>query len=240
MKPICLSCLCLVLLSGTLAVRAQGSFQNLEFESANVTGYPVNSYEVPIDSAMPGWSGSYASTQFGSSQALVVGYDFISLGAARMTIVDPNAPQLRSLYWTSAPLEGDYSVALFGQGLSSPTATTISQTAIVPSWAKSLQARMVWTLAAPVVAPGGQTLTMVPLQTLPDYTLYGADISTLAGQLSTLSFTEPPPTVGTPSSLLLDDIVFSPQVIPEPGAVGLLGLCAGLYLWSRRRKHITV
>ena len=53
---------CLVVaLAGTLQVQGQGTFVNLDFESANVSGYPPNSSNVPTNSAIPGWSASYKS-----------------------------------------------------------------------------------------------------------------------------------------------------------------------------------
>jgi hypothetical protein len=214
---------------GIVAADAQGTFQNLDFESADVAGYGIGSSSVPISSALPGWSGFY-----GANQTSQVWYDGISLGGVIISVVDANAAQ-----YGFGPLQGNYSVALFGQGLSSPMSTTISQTGMVPNGTISLRAMMAWSGAAPIVSLGGQIITMMPLQTFGSYTLYGGDISSFAGQVATLSFTEPPPIQSSPSSLLLDGIVFSAQAIPEPNVFGLLG-AGGLLLalrgWRRNDK----
>lgn len=95
-----------------------------------------------------------------------------------------------------------------------------------------MKAKMSWYDVAPVVTLGGQTVNMVPLETFPSYTLYGGDVSSFAGQVETLRFTEPPSGVIPPSSVLLDDIVFSPQVVPEPTVFVLSAL--GALLFGRR------
>ncbi len=202
------------------AALAQGTFQNLNFESANVTGYPVGSSTVPISSALPGWTGPS-----------LIWYDTLSLGGALVSINDTNTG------FGFVPIQGRYSAYLFSQGLNSPTSVTISQTGLVPGGTMSLQAKMAWFGAAPVVKLGGQTINMVPLQTFPDYVLYGGDIPpSLAGQVALLSFTEPPPAQSSPGGLLLDSIIFSPQQIPEPSGLALSGLGAFLLGFFRRRN----
>ena len=216
----------LLLFAFCRSAEAQG-FINLNFESANVSGYAVGSL-VPTNAALPGWIAF-----FGSNESSVVAYDGISAGGAVISVVDSNAAQ-----YGYAPLQGKYSAALFGQGLTSPEiSVAISQTGLVPSGTMSLQVEMAWLFAAPVVTLGGQAITMVPLQTFSNYTLYGGDISSFAGQVATLSFTEPPPPIGTPSSVLLDGIAFSSQPIPEPGQWTLLGVGSLLLAWCRLRKR---
>ena len=62
------------------------------------------------------------------------------------------------------------------------------------------------------------------LATVPGaYTLYGADIISFAGHAAELSFTADPLQL-LQSPVLLDNIVFSPSAIPEPGGSILLGL----------------
>ena len=184
------------------------SFVNLDFESTNLSGYPLFS-DVPISAAMPGWSGYYSTTT-ATGQTSVVSYDGISIGGAIISIIDSNA-----MPYGFSPIQGKFSAALFGQGHSTPVSSTINQTGLVPSGTMSLQARMA-SGTAPVMMLGGQVINTVPLTVFPTYTLYGGDISTFAGQVATLSFTEPPPTFSSPSYLLLDSIVFSPQQVPEP------------------------
>ncbi len=214
-------------LATPFVARAQGFF-NLDFESANVGGYATGSSDVPITLALPGWTGTYASSQFGTNQTLQVGYDAISLGGAVISVVDDNAAQ-----YGFGPLEGRYSVALFSQGLASPVSSTISQAGLVPTGTMSLRVQMSWGGAAPVVTLGGQPITLVPLQTFPNYTLYGGDVSSFSGQTAALSFVEPPPSVGSPGWVVLDGVSFSPEAVPEPSTFALLGL-AGLLLALRR------
>lgn len=94
----------------------------------------------------------------------------------------------------------------------------------------SFQVKMSLHHTEPVINLGGQTVNMVPLARFPSYKLYGGDISSLAGEVATLSITEPPPPHGItpPSWVLLDDIVSSPQMVPEPGVLALFTLGASL------------
>ena len=118
------------------------------------------------------------------------------------------------------------------QGMSS----TISQSGLVPNDTMSLQVKMSWYSVAPVVILGGRTVNMVPLQTFTNYTLYGGNISSFAGQVATLSVTEAAPAHGLPypSYLFLDDIRF--VTIPEPSfsALCVLGsLLIGMRVLGR-------
>ncbi|MGP8236267.1 MAG: PEP-CTERM sorting domain-containing protein [Limisphaerales bacterium] len=49
-----------------------------------------------------------------------------------------------------------------------------------------------------------------------------------------MSFTEPPPPIGGPSGLLLDDISFSPNAVPEPNTLALTALGGLLFVLYRR------
>ena len=78
------------------------------------------------------------------------------------------------------------------------------------------------------VSLGGQAVNVVPLQVFSRYTLYGADISTFAGQVAALSFTEPPAPAGQlggdPNIFELDNIQFSSSPIPEPSELALAAI----------------
>ena len=206
---------------------AQGSFQNLDFEAAVIPSGTHPGLGVYISSAFPGWSPSTAW------------YDSVSLGGAAISVIDSSAAP----YWYYQPslqsfIQGQYSAVLFAGGIVNDTSSSISQTGLVPSGTRSLQAKMSWHNAAPVVTLGGQTVNMVPLQMFPGYTLYGGDISSFAGQVETLSITKPPVYGQVPPSwVLLDDIGFSGQVVPEPGVFGLSALAALLIGWRVQRQQ---
>jgi hypothetical protein len=198
------------------SLEAQGTFVNLNFESANVVGFPPDSSDVPTSDALPGWTALYGSTATSE-----VWYDGISLGGAMVSVIDANAPAF-------APLQGTYSAFLFGgaappPGSSGFVSAGLSQTAVVPAGTQSLQFDGYVSGAPFVVTLGGQTINMTALETFPNtgsyppYTLYGGNIpSAFAGQTETLSFTEPPATGVQPSMFELDNISFSTQSIPEP------------------------
>jgi len=202
---------------------SQGTFQDLNFEAANVSDDPVNSL-VPTTAALPGWQAFYS----GSATAQV-GYDFISIGAPLISIVDNKA---------GLPIQGNYSAYLFS---AFTTSSSLSQAATVPFGTESIQLDANQSaFASFVVTLGGETINMVPLQSLSDYTLYRGDVSTFADQDVALSITELPPTNPgySPSLLELDNIVFSPNAVPEPsvvalGAIG--GLLFGARKWFARR-----
>ena len=81
---------------------AQGTFQNLDFESASLTPGSIGS--VPIATALPGWNGYVGTTPVSS-----VWQNDFSLGAASIDIVGP-APA-----W--GVIEGSYSVDLQAGGV---------------------------------------------------------------------------------------------------------------------------
>ena len=219
----------IILVGGVFALaqggQAQG-FVNLDFESADVSGYPPRSMDVPIASALPGWSGFYGNIPVGQ-----VWYDGVSLGGTAISVVDNNVgvPSF-------GPIDGVYSAWLFGSYLAP---ATISQTGLVPTGTKSLQVDIQSEGTPFQVSLGGQSLSMVPLQTFPTFTLYGADISSFGGLTENLAFTSPVGSgfPGVPLNFLeVDDIVFSPNAIPEPASWVLLVCGAGVFALSRR-KH---
>ncbi len=210
--------------------RAQGIFQNLDFESAIPTGYAPNSSDVPVSVVLPGWSAYY-----GTNQASLVWDDGISIGGAIISVVDTNVA-----FSFFNPLQGKYSAYLFGGGSGPLVSSTISQTGVVPAGTLSLSFDAYVSGAPFVVTLGGQTINMVPLQILPNYTVYGGNTPpSFAGQSETLSFTEPPATGGLPqpSMFELDNIQFSVNSIPEPGTCALI-LCGtvvfGVNRWRKR------
>jgi len=222
-----------VVLLAALSAHAQGNFQNLNFEAANIpSGTQVASF-VPISEGLPGWS-AYFTTGSTTDPQTQVGFDFISTGGNIISVVDKNAPMPQ--------LQGKYSALLCGGGNEILYSSSISQSGLVPAGTQSLLFDAAVYGAPFIVTLGGQTINMVPLQTFANYTEYGGEIpSSFADHGETLSFTEPPEPEGEPqpSFLELDNIVFSPtSVVPEPNMLGLTavgGLLFGARKWFARR-----
>jgi hypothetical protein len=224
------------------------SFMNLNFESASVSGYSPGSFAVPISSALPGWSGYYSNTWSGYPSNTTFGatfeptdalYDSATLGVA-IGVVDTNfSPPPESPDLHMYPLQGNYSAVLFGgEAGGGPTfySSTISQTGLVPAGTASLLFDAKYWDSQSVVTLGGATVSVTPLHTFPNYTLYGATIPTeMAGQIETLSFTELSDLL-TSGMLELDNIQFSSIAIPEPGTLALAALGALLFGFRRRQS----
>jgi hypothetical protein len=215
--------------SGRLA-SAQG-FVNLNFESANLSGYSPGNENVPVTAALPGWTSSLYYPGSGTIvPSTYAAYDIISAGGALVSINDVNTGN------GFVPLQGTYSAMLFGGGGNNLNlaSASLSQTAVVPAGTESLQMQIGNYGDSFVVTLGGQTINMVPLAVYPTYTEYGGDVSTFAGLREALSITEPAP-AGTPPSILeLDNIQFLTSPVPEPGTLALL--VAGAALLGLRRR----
>jgi PEP-CTERM motif len=203
------------------------SFVNLNFESADVSGYAPNSSNVPISKALPGWTGTYGSPSLGTNKTDVVWYDGAAPVGALISVDDTNVGA------GSIPISGDYSAFLFSAG---STSATISQTGLIPVGTMSLQVKIVIgpPHQFPVVTLDGQAVRMFPLETFSNYTLYGGDASPFADQVAPLSITAA--LLGSPYLMAIDDIVFSPAPIPEPSGSGLFGIGTLLLGFFRRRN----
>ncbi len=215
MKPRARVWLVTVAVAATSA-RAQGTFQNLDFEAARVvllTNPPYNSWPyIATSNALPGWS-AFSS---------VPGEFTNSLTAIALDMTNLTAPLTVSLLDANGgPIDGSFSVML-----ASPN-SSIRQNGLVPAGVHWLFFKVESKFDSPVqVSLGGEKLSYVALGTEPNYTLYAADISAFAGRTATLTFTS--------SHWLseLDDIEF---VVPEPsdGVLLLLGLGLLTYVWRR-------
>jgi len=217
----------LVVVSLTFLRSASGQvFQNLDFESANLSPIPAGQFggEVPITDAIPGWTGYLGTAQV--SQVLQNDY---TLGAASLDILGPN--------WSlSGIIDGQYTVVLQpGAGSSGVTVgVSISQTGLIPTSTESLffnsQANSGATTL--LVSLGGQNVSFSAISTGPNYTLYGGNISAFAGQAEQLTITA----VANAGNLwYIDDIQFSPSSVPEPSTLGLIAL--GGLLFGLRRSN---
>lgn len=215
-------CFLRVLCHPPQAAFGQG-FVNLDFESANISGYSPGSMNVPTSDALPGWSAYFIYSSNFTSQATAVWYDGISIGGSGISIIDA------TIGFGLTPIEGQYSVRF--QGEYNPAnvpgfdiAARIAQTGLIPTTARSL---VFWGDVGRVdVAFNGQLVPYFAIGSGANYTIYGADISAFAGQTGILGFTALMNGGGT-----LDNIFFSPQSIPEPITVGLFSLGSLLLRW---------
>ena len=170
-------------------VCGQSTFQNLDFEGAQIVLIDFNT--VATTNALPGW------TAFsGTNQLSAVPYNNSAV-INTVGLIGSN----------TFVISGSFSVLLAENGL-------ISQTGLVPADTQMLLFKESSTSLSPLlVSLGGQNLSYTALSSGPNYTLYGANVSTFAGQTATLSFLGP-------SGGYLDDIQFA---VPEPSTLALLG-----------------
>lgn len=198
-------------------------FLNLNFELAhNLPGNPPipDGVDVPATNALPDWT-AYDGL-LALSQINYVSNYFSAPG----TSVE--------LEGGSLALGGNFSVGLYLN-------SSISQTGLVPDTAASLQFEAQGpgpggSLASSdlAITLGGQYLPLSTLSTGPDYTVYGANIpAAMDGQVEALVFGCQG--VGS-GQVVLDNIVFSPESVPEPGELALTGLGAILFAIPRLRK----
>jgi hypothetical protein len=211
-----------ILLSVAVA-HAQGTFQNLNFESASLTPVPAGQYGgfVPIGSALPWWTG-YSQTP-GTNEVAQVLQNNLTLGVASIDILGP--------FWSGGGiLEGQYSVTLQESFPDRLVVPSIGQTGTIPSDAESVRFYALPYQTLPRVSFAGN---QIPLSNLggsaSTYYLWGGNISTFAGQTGELRFW---------GDMALDNIFFSDQPVPEPSVLGLSALGAllvGWQCWRRRR-----
>ena len=216
--------LCFGLLYGTAVVHAQGTFQNLDFESANIPPNPGTF--IPFTNALPGWAGSR-----GPFVATDAGYNGVAGYFAEVSILDHGFTGFRE----DVVIEGNYTAAL-SAGLAGTgfAATSIYQSSLIPVLARSLSFAARFdggNVGDLVVSMNGQNLPFYQLSVGPNFQTYGGDISAFAGMMAELRFTEQPHFSHVATTVLLDNIQFSDQPIPEPDMVSLFGLGALLLGW---------
>src|SRR5262245_2481823 len=115
----------LLWLCGSFALQGQGTFVNLDFEQANVSGYPSPSV-VPISAALPGWNG-----YINGNLVDRVDYNTSSLGGPSISLESSLSPAYQ-------PIQGSYSVYLKSFSDQGGTSAAIGQTGQIPGDALSL------------------------------------------------------------------------------------------------------
>lgn len=214
------------------AAEAQGTFQNLDFESATVATSPPAQFPnlVSIADSLPGWTG-----YLGTVQQTETEYNVMTLGAANVAVLGPS--------WTSTQpgvIDGSYSVLLEAGAV--PNAFTgnawIEQVGTIPANANSMEFKA-WengNLSDLGVSFAGNSLSPVLLSSGLTYNLYGVNIGPYAGQTGALEFSAIFNNLGA-TWVNLDDISFSPNpitVTPEPDALTLMGIGGALFAVCRR------
>jgi hypothetical protein len=149
------------------------------------------------------------------------------------------------------PLDENYSVELSAYANAPPDlfkTSSISQTGDVPAGAKSIQFLMLvfdptatHVQSNPLVTLNGNVISLVPIATNGNVLTLAGDVSAFAGTNAQLTIEA----AGTPGGssftsenyFELDDIVFSPNPVPEPAGITLLFLGA-IVLLVRRVKFV--
>jgi hypothetical protein len=233
----------LALVAATAAT-AQGAFQNLNFEMADVSN-PDSLSRVPFSNAFPYWqaSGVYDVPPGPPSTLAHAYYNATDLDQMTIGIYDSAGPAGHPVFGNyTAYIEAD--LGSIRQGY-----ITLTQTGVIPSGAKSLRFDSTsYSSLAGVSAQlsfnlNGTPVPSIPLDIEPTYVLWGADISVYAGSSAQIGFTVqaqyPFPGTSDPHVFVgvgLDNISFSAVAVPEPRGLGLAA-CALLLAALRKGAH---
>lgn len=204
-----------------LTAKAQGTFQNLDFEEANIIpiGGGLPDYIIQASAALPNWT-----VYIGGSSVNYVVYDTVSLGSSEVSIHDSMSSR--------QPLQGNYSVVLQHSSVDSTTAG-IGQTGQLPEDA-ALITFYVANYQTLQLTFASNSIPLVQLGTMANYSIYGGNIAAYAGQTGELLFTD---IADNSQPMEIDNIQFSS--VPEPSILGLLALCGlffGLCRWQGQRN----
>jgi hypothetical protein len=197
-------------------------FVNLDFEQATIAPTPVGQFgAAPADPALvfPGWTMGPS----GTSNPNFTLYNNLTLGSVAQVLIGPNYPN--AIGYT--PLQGSYS-ALLQFGPSSTLGTpALIQTGLVPADARSITFLVSATHNDARVTLDGVN---IPLIAIGGGRMAG-DVSAFTGQQAQLELST---TSYNGSWLYFDDVVFSPDVVPEPSVLNLAVLGVVTVLLARR------
>jgi hypothetical protein len=209
-----------------LLVRAGNSqgFVNLNFESTTLASNGTPS-TVATTVGLPGWNASIG----GISQSTIL-YNNGTLGNSAVAI-QGYANSLTPV------IAGTFSASLTAGATGN---ASISQTGLIPANTLSLLFESYTTgngLPTLSVTVNGQNISISPLLTTANYTLYGGDISIFAGQTANLAFTAVSNYPQGFGYYVLDEISFSTNPVPEPSTLGLTALGGLLLAWRCRKAR---
>jgi hypothetical protein len=218
---------CLACVLAVESLHAQGTFQNLDFESANLSPVPAGQFGglVPFTQALPGWTG-----YIGEVQQTQVQQNAYYSGTPVIDIFGPDWGSLGQNFQRFGVLAGNYTVLLQAGGFGDAN-TSIEQTGTIPASAESLQFEEYG--SGFQVSFDGSVLSPVLLSTVGPVSFYGADISAFAGQSGELELTA---LVSAGASVEFDDISFSTTAVSEPGVLSLLGMGGLIFALHRWRR----
>ncbi len=207
---------------GVLALPAAAqSFTDMNFESIGGSQIASDGIWLGWSLAAPGWQ----HAQGGDSVFVYHHSPPQSSFAQYYFLADSDSTGWR-------PLAGDFSLALVSghfnrQDANSPWVNAyIEQQAVIPSGTRSFT----------MLASGNFEVTInsqpIPMTALGD-NLYAGDVSAFAGELASLRIINN--ATDTQDPVLVDNLSFTAQLVPEPSTAALVGLGALTLFFHRRR-----
>ena len=208
-----LACASIIAL-GNVATSIADEFQNLDFDLAfQSTPVPRASTLVADSAGLPWWTNNDVYAGY-------VAYDTMSLGSVAVSIHDGLHIASGDFY----PLEGRYSVMLQNgaHDVGQSGTAFIAQTGDIPDWAESISFLGEAAYGAPTLLLNGSVIPTTVVDQWPDRNatgpveVFAADIRAFTGKQNVeLRFQ-------STGMNTLDDIEFSPDVVPEPCTLALL------------------
>ena len=214
-----------ILLSSLIIANAQGTFQNLDFESGSLVLIPGDfNHRYYFADAFPGWTG-YA----GADQISAISYNDFPLAAASISLLSIDGGLGDNV------IAGRFTPLIHaGAQSGSFVEASIAQVGTLPKDAAFLDFKAQTGSLGLLASFAGQNLTLSAIDSGVNYTLYQADISAFAGQLGELRFTAPTSPINPYNGFFLDSITFLP--VPEPSTLVLFAAAGvlGCFILPRR------